>query len=95
VGLSWFYRECRIVQSRWYANPDPDANANGHTDCNGDSDSDSDRNANTCNDSAHRSGEKGGGNKYIASQMEGGDLGQRRYLPQWKCDRDNDEQWIV
>ena len=35
------------------------------------------------------------GNKYIASQMEGGDLGQRRRLPRWNCDRDNAERWFV
>ena len=56
-------------------------------------DSDSDGDAWT--DSAQRPGEKGGGNKYITSQMEGGDLGQRRRLPRWKCDRDNAERWFV
>ena len=39
---------------------------------------------NAWTDSAPGPGEKGGGNKYIASQMEGGDLGQHRRLPRWK-----------
>ena len=46
-------------------------------------------------DSAQSAGEKGGGNKYIASQMEAGDLGQRGRLPRWSCDRDNAERWFV
>ena len=36
----------------------------------------SDSYGNSWTDSAPGPGEKGGGNKYIASQMEGGDLGQ-------------------
>ena len=55
----------------------------------------SNSNSNAWTDSAQSPGEKGGGNKYIASQMEGGDLGQRRRLPRWSCDRDNAERWFV
>ena len=36
-------------------------------------------------------GEKDRRNKYIASQMEGGNLGQRRRLSRRRCDRDNAE----
>ncbi len=46
-------------------------------------------------DHAQRPGEKGGGNKYGASQMEAGDLGQCRRQPRWSCDRDNAERWFV
>ena len=40
-------------------------------------------------------GKKVAGINTIASQMEGGDLGQHRRLPRWSCDRDNAERWFV
>ena len=45
----------------------------------------------TWTDHAQRQGEKGGGNKYIASQLERRDLKQCRRQPQWNCDRGGTE----
>ena len=48
-------------------------------------------NANARIDSAHRQRGENRGNKYIASEMEAGDLSQHRRLPRWECDCDSTE----
>ena len=46
-------------------------------------------------DHAQREEEKSAGNKYSASRLEGGDLGQHRRLPQCRGGRDNAERWCL
>jgi hypothetical protein len=59
-------------RGRW----DSNTNSYGFTNPNGNS------HGNSWSDPAQGPAEKGGGNKYGASQLERGNLGQRRHLPQ-------------